>query len=168
MNTLRLLIFSFTLITTNAYSALIVDSVGNISDLNVNGNLYDVTWNFGNSNPSATDFSLFNGNQAFANDFMDAVLAAFNSEGFTGANGQQYYGVDYDTLIGPLVVDVDISSLNTSPMYRFNSTGHGTWGGFSDAGWGKVEAVESVPAPAPIVILGLGLTVIGWQRRKTA
>jgi hypothetical protein len=60
----------------------IVDADGNISNLDVGGTLYNVTWVF-DVDPAAGDFGLFDGNQAFAALFMDAVLDAFTLAGFT-------------------------------------------------------------------------------------
>ncbi|WP_233076218.1 PEP-CTERM sorting domain-containing protein [Paraglaciecola chathamensis] len=145
-------------------ASLIVDATGNISDLNVGGTLYDVTWNFGASAPSVADFSLFDGNQAFAGTFMDAVIAAFGTEGFAGVGGQAYYGVDFATNSGEFVQD----PLGDGSFSRTIGIVHGNWEDFSDAGWGTVSESSAVPAPATLALLGLGLAGLGWSRRKKA
>lgn len=154
-----LLAITFAGITCSANAAPIVSSTGDISGLLVGGTAYNVGWNFGNSNPVAGDFSLFDGNQAFADQFMDAVLAAFNSSGFTGVSGQDFYGVDYAFNTGALIEDP-----GSNPMFRLDS-GHLNWDGTSSAGWGAVT-VSTVPEPATLALMGLGLAGLGFSRRK--
>ena len=144
----------------------IVDSVGNVTNLDVNGELYNVTWNFGNTDPDASTFSLFTGNQAFADNFMDAVLLAFNVNNFTGAAGQQFYGVDYETLTGAFVVDDDLSAADFAPLYRTNGA-HAVWSDFGNAGFGFANVVAAVPEPSIVILMTSGLIAFGVARRKS-
>ena len=142
-----------------------VDSVGNVTNLDVSGDLYNVTWNFGSTNPDADTFSIFTGNQAFASDFMDDVLLAFNFNNYTGALGQVWYGVDYAFLTGEFVTDLDGSAADASPMFRENST-HAVWADFPEAGFGFAQ-VSAVPEPSIAILMTSGLIAFGVARRKS-
>jgi len=150
-------------ITVSSNASPIVSTTGDISGLVVGGGTYDVVWNFGSADPVSGDFSLFDGNQAFADSFMDAVIAAFNDAGFNGVTGQTFYGVDFANLNGAFVQDSN--GATAGGFSRIDST-HLSWSCCTDAGWGEVT-VSAVPEPASVALMGLGLAGLVFSRRKT-
>ena len=147
----------------------IVDTVGNVSNLDVNGTRYNVTWNFGAASPAVNDFSLFIGDAVFAGQFMNAVFGAFLDNNYTGAQGQRYYGVDfleYDPLTshGLFIVDDDVSSLNINPLYR-SSAPHQNFSFEPTAGYG-IAIIATVPEPSIVLLITSGLIAFGVARRK--
>ena len=135
----------------------IVAGNGDISNMDVGGTLYDVAWNFGASDPVAGDFALFDGNEPFADLFMDTVLATFISSAYAGVAGQTFYGVDFAGLTCGCVLD------DGGVISRIDG-GHGVWSDFPESGWGSVSV--SVPEPGTLFLLGIGLAGIGLTRRR--
>ena len=107
--------------------------------------------------------------------FYYRVPVADAASGFleVSLGGSSLFLDDTNTTIGAYSIQsIDVSSFADGGTYAllFNSittAGNGPTNYFVDAVSLQVET-ESVPAPATLALLGLGLAGLGWSRRKQA
>jgi hypothetical protein len=168
----------FLLSISNSFATLMVDGLGNIDNLEVNGQLYDVDWNFGNSTPDEDDFSLFFGDQDLTQEFLSTVHLAFVSQSFVPNDTQQFFGFSY-AAVGMHYIERE-EPLNSTEFHHFSghynmSNAFSVFGGNSSAGWGNVTQrlitpenpiSSEVPEPSSLAIFVLGLMGLASRRFK--
>jgi hypothetical protein len=166
----------FLLSISLSHAAPIVDQDGNIDNLEVNGQLYNVEWNFGNNIPVETDFSVFFNNSSLADEFIKAVYAAFIYSTFQGDASQTYFGFSNTNTTMLLIERETLNNGSFSGWSRSQGDyGLSIWGVRQDSGWGSVSlasvppvdpSLSEVPEPSSLAIFAFGMIALASRRFK--